>query len=59
GKAIPAEIGSRRGGDPATLVANADLAAKMLGWQPQYTDIQEIIETAWNWMKPKKVGVAA
>ena len=48
GKKLNYDYGSRRAGDPATLTANADLAFKLLGWKPRYTDIEEIIRTVWN-----------
>jgi UDP-glucose 4-epimerase len=41
--------GPRRGGDPARLLADARLAHKQLGWQPQYADLATIIEHAWRW----------
>lgn len=49
GKEIPAEIAPRRAGDPAKLVAASEKAKTVLGWEPAYTDIKEIIRTAWNW----------
>ncbi len=49
GKSVPYRVKKRRFGDPAILVANSELAKKQLGWQPQYTQLQDIIETAWNW----------
>jgi len=49
GHAIPAEVTSRRAGDPPELVANAQLAKKELAWEPQFVDIREIIDTAWRW----------
>jgi UDP-glucose 4-epimerase len=48
-KEIPAVIAPRRAGDPSTLVASSDKAKNVLGWEPQYTDVKKIIETAWNW----------
>lgn len=39
----------RRLGDPAVLVASSEKARRVLGWQPQFTDIDGIIETAWHW----------
>jgi len=48
-KQIPAKVAPRRAGDPATLVAASDKAKRILGWQPQYTSVKKIIETAWNW----------
>jgi UDP-glucose 4-epimerase len=39
----------RRAGDPPKLVAGADKIKTVLGWQPRYSDLDTIIETAWNW----------
>ena len=39
----------RRAGDPAALVACADVAKRVLGWEPKFTSLDEIIETAWQW----------
>ncbi|ERL63649.1 UDP-glucose 4-epimerase GalE [Schleiferilactobacillus shenzhenensis] len=49
GKPIPAEIGPRRAGDPAVLVASSEKAKKILGWTPKYDDMEKIIATAWHW----------
>jgi UDP-glucose-4-epimerase GalE len=46
---IPFEFAPRRPGDPAELVAKADLAARELHWQPSQSDIRNIIVTAWRW----------
>ena len=54
GKACPVEYVARRAGDPARLVAANQRAKEVLGWQPAYTDIKEIIKTAWNWEQNKK-----
>ncbi len=51
GKKINWEPTDRRAGDPAILIANDSLARKVLGWEPMYKDLDEIIETAWNWHK--------
>lgn len=45
---IQMTIDKRRAGDPAKLVADNSKAKRLLGWQPRYTDIKEIIATAWN-----------
>lgn len=45
------EEGPRRIGDPARLVADAALAKRELGWQPQYADLVTIIRHAWTWEK--------
>ncbi|MBM7616789.1 UDP-glucose 4-epimerase [Weissella uvarum] len=49
GKEIPAEVGPRRVGDPDSLVASSDKAREILGWQPQYENVEDIIKTAWTW----------
>lgn len=49
GKDVPLTYAPRRAGDPASLVADAALAKKVLGWQPKYTDLNQIIQHAWAW----------
>lgn len=39
----------RRPGDPPALVGSSEKARKILGWQPQYPDIQSILAHAWQW----------
>ncbi len=47
---IPHTLGPRRPGDPPVLVSNSDLARSELGWTAENSDIEAIIETAWNWL---------
>ncbi len=49
GREIRVEMGSRRAGDPAQLIASSEKARKILGWKPQFTDVEAVIGTAWNW----------
>lgn len=49
GHPIPAKSASRRPGDPPALCANSDKLRRRYGWQPRYTNIEEIIATAWRW----------
>jgi UDP-glucose 4-epimerase len=49
GHAIPAEVHPRRPGDPAVLVASSAKAIRELGWKPAYTQLDEIVRTAWVW----------
>ena len=49
GHPIPAEIHPRRPGDPAVLVASSERAIRELGWQPRYTQLDDIVRTAWLW----------
>ncbi len=41
--------GPKRMGDPAELVADATEAKEKLGWTPEYSDINTIIDSAYNW----------
>lgn len=45
--------GPRREGDPDKLLASSEKIKQELGWEPQYTDLREIIQTAWNWQQKK------
>jgi UDP-glucose 4-epimerase len=49
GHPIPAEIGARRPGDPATLIASSAKIHRELGWEPRYPDLRTIVEHAWTW----------
>ena len=51
---INVSIDKRRPGDPARLIANNTKAKEILGWQPKYTDIEEIISSAWNFYLNQK-----
>ena len=48
---IPQNIVSKRAGDPARLVASSEKAKKILGWTPLYTELDEIVGSAWIWHK--------
>jgi UDP-glucose 4-epimerase len=41
--------GERRAGDPDTLVADATQAKNLLGWVPEYSNIETIIDSAYKW----------
>ena len=49
GHPIPAEVHPRRPGDPAVLVASSQKAIRELGWTPRYTQLDDIVRTAWLW----------
>ncbi len=44
----------RRPGDPDILVGSSVKAQKILGWKPQYADIDTIVRHAWNWHENKR-----
>ena len=49
GHPIPVEHMPRRPGDPAVLVACSDKITQELGWRPKYTQIDDIVRSAWEW----------
>jgi UDP-glucose 4-epimerase len=49
GRSVVHDVGPRRAGDPARLVADATLAKSELGWMPRFADIDTIILHAWRW----------
>jgi len=49
GKKVPARETDRRAGDPPELVADARLAAEVLGWKARIPNIETIVEHAWRW----------
>jgi UDP-arabinose 4-epimerase len=46
---LPRVIGPRRPGDPPSLIASNEKAKRVLGWTPQHSSIEEIVETAFAW----------
>jgi UDP-glucose 4-epimerase len=56
GHPIPATISPRRPGDPPRLVAAAEKARTVLGWNPRLGDIRTIVEHAWAWHKAHPHG---
>jgi len=62
GNNIEVNFSERRDGDPATVVGSYDKVEKVLGWKPEFNNIESIIETAWAWhlkrhqIKFKKTG---
>ncbi len=49
GRNISVVESNRRPGDPPILVGSSDKARNILGWQPQYADLAEIVKHAWHW----------
>jgi UDP-glucose 4-epimerase len=54
GRAIPARVGPRRRGDPARLVASSERIARELGWQPEHSSIEAIVESAWRFHEARR-----
>jgi UDP-arabinose 4-epimerase len=51
GRPIAVTIEKRRAGDPPVLVAESARAVKDLNWKPMHSNVDNVILTAWNWMK--------
>ena len=56
GHPISAKEEPRRAGDPSMLIASSAKAKEVLGLNPQYADLETIIDTAWNWHKSHPNG---
>ncbi len=56
GHAIPAIEHPRRAGDSARLVASSEKIKAELGWNPQFTNLQDILSSAWEWHKSHPNG---
>jgi UDP-glucose-4-epimerase GalE len=49
GSPVPYDVGPRRPGDPARLVASNARARQELGWSPRFACLEAIVQTAWRW----------
>jgi UDP-glucose 4-epimerase len=49
GKEIKVVYGDRRAGDPSILVGSSDRVRKVLGWNPEFPKLEDIIAHAWQW----------
>ncbi|MBW4512681.1 MAG: UDP-glucose 4-epimerase GalE [Scytonematopsis contorta HA4267-MV1] len=49
GREIPIKECERRAGDPPSLIGSGEKARSILGWNPQYFEIKDIITHAWKW----------
>jgi len=58
GHPIPCVVGPRREGDPPELVADSRRAQAILGWRPEYTELDSIVDTAWRWHSTHPRGYA-
>jgi UDP-glucose 4-epimerase len=57
GRPLNIKEAPRREGDPARLIADSALAKSELGWEPKYSDLEKIIEHAWNWSLQQNLAV--
>ncbi len=59
GTKVPHSVGPRRPGDPPALVAAPERSRVVLGFEPQITSTDEIVETAWKWRKAHPQGYSS
>ena len=58
GTQIPYDVVARRPGDPPALVATPKKLIEKLGWKPSYTNIVQIVHSAWKWHQSHPHGYA-
>jgi UDP-arabinose 4-epimerase len=51
GLTVPILNRPRRQGDPPILVGDSRRIREELGWRPQLTDLDDIVNTAWQWFR--------
>jgi UDP-glucose 4-epimerase len=56
GKEVKADEAPRRPGDPPVLVASSEKIRRELGWEPRHPSLEEMIESAWKWMRAHPDG---
>lgn len=56
GRTINAVEAARRPGDPPVLVASSEKIKRELNWQPRCAELEQIIETAWQWRQKHPRG---
>jgi len=54
GEAIAYRVVDRRPGDPDELIATSERAADLLGWKPNHSNLETILETMWGVYKPEE-----
>ena len=54
GRKLAVSAAERRPGDPPELVADAARARDELAWQPRHEDLDEIVASAWAWLRKWK-----
>ncbi len=59
GKKFRVDIDARRDGDPPELIASTEKANRILGWTSTHSNLEMIIQDAWEWVlnHPKGYGI--
>jgi UDP-arabinose 4-epimerase len=53
---VPVDYAPRREGDAPVLIANPARARQILEWTPQYSSLDTIVRTAWDWHRKESAG---
>ncbi|HVT07712.1 MAG TPA: UDP-glucose 4-epimerase GalE [Polyangia bacterium] len=56
GLPVPHQLAPRRPGDSPVLVADPSRIRGLLGWKPQYAELEEIVAHAWKWEQRRPRG---
>ena len=56
GRRLDVRAGERRAGDPASLYNDPRLIASDLGWKASITELDAIVDSAWQWFKRHPSG---
>ena len=59
GRRVPVKLVGRRAGDPAVLVANPQALIRAFDWRPRFSQLEEIVATAWEWHRLHPNGFAS
>lgn len=59
GRSVPTVPAPRRAGDPPVLIASSGEARRVLGWRPQFGELDTMIETAFVWRRRFPEGYTA
>ncbi|MDQ2094269.1 UDP-glucose 4-epimerase GalE [Rhodalgimonas zhirmunskyi] len=51
GTPVPHDVGARRAGDCTKLVSGSERAVTELGWRPERSTLEQMVEDAWRWHK--------
>jgi UDP-glucose 4-epimerase len=56
GRTLPVDYAPRRPGDPPALIADSSRARELLGWAPTRSTLDQMVESAWDWMRRHPTG---
>jgi UDP-glucose 4-epimerase len=54
GRKIRAQVVGRRPGDPGILYASPRRMMNELGWRPEHSSLDEILQSAWRWKQKQR-----